>query len=81
MAYIKYINYDDGSPVLQRAYQRYGGADKSPADIVRISGVSPKTMDGHIDLYRGIQGTDSALKPSLREMIAVVVSGINQCHY
>jgi len=81
LAYINYISYENASPELQALYTKFGGADKTPANIVRISGVSPKAMDGHVALYRGIMAARSPLSKMQREMIAVVVSAINKCHY
>ncbi len=81
MAFIDYISFDDSSPELQAAYTKYGGKDKTPANIVRISGVSPKAMEGHVALYRAIVSPKSALSRQQQEMIAVVVSAVNKCHY
>ena len=80
MAYIEYISYDDASDELRELYRRYGGANQTPANIVRIAGPNPKALEGHMALYRGIQVV-SPLSRAQREMIAVVVSAINECHY
>ena len=81
MAYIKYIKYDDASPELQALYVKYGGPKKVPANIIRIAGHRPKTMEGHVNLYQSIMFGPSSLSRHQREMIAVVVSVINKCHY
>lgn len=81
MAFIKYIPFEDASPELQALYIKYGGPDKVPANIVRIAGLNPKAMEGHVSLYRSIMYNQSPLTRAQREMIAVVVSAINQCHY
>lgn len=81
MALIEYVSYEDGSPELQELYSRYGGKDRQPANILRISGVNPSVMKQHASLYRAIMFGPSPLSRQQREMIAVVVSALNKCHY
>ena len=81
MAFIEYIPFEDASPQLQEMYIKYGGPDKVPANILRISSVNPPVMEGHVSLYRSIMRGKSPLSRHQREMIAVVVSAINKCHY
>lgn len=81
MAFIKYIPYDDASDELKALYEKYGGKSKIPANIVRIAGLNPKALAAHIDLYKAIMFGKSPLSRDQREMIAVVVSAINECHY
>ena len=81
MAFIKYIPYDKASDELKALYDKYGGKDKMPANIVRIAGFNPKAMAAHLDFYRAIMFGKSPLSRDQREMIAVVVSAINECHY
>jgi len=81
VAFIDYIPYENASPELQELYRRYGGADNSPANIIRIAGHNPKAMEAHMRFYRAIMFGDSPLSRQQREMIGVVVSAINNCHY
>ena len=81
MAYINYIPYDDASDELKELYGKYDGENKIPANIVRIAGPNPKAMEGHIQFYRAIMFQKSPLSRAEREMIAVVVSALNSCHY
>ena len=81
MAFIDYIEYDDAPDNLKKLYDRYGGKTKTPANIVRIAGTNPPAMKAHLDLYRAIMFQKSDLSRHQREMIAVVVSSINQSHY
>ena len=81
MAFIDYISFDKASEALKKLYRKYGGRNHTPSNILRISGVSPSTMEGHMALYRALMSTDSGITRAQQEMIAVVVSGINQCHY
>ena len=81
MAFIKYIPYDDAGDELRKLYDAYGGADKTPANIVRIAGPIPQALKAHVDLYRAIMFGPSPLSRAQREMIAVTVSALNKCHY
>ncbi len=81
MSYIGYIDFDDGSEELQSLYARYGGSSKCPANIIRISGINPSVMEQHVNLYRAIVSPKSPLSRHRQEMIAVVVSALNKCHY
>jgi len=81
MPFIDYIAFEDGSPELQQLYAEYGGKDRCPANIIRISGVNPPVMEQHIGLYRSIMSAGSPLSRHQQEMIAVVVSALNKCHY
>lgn len=81
MAFIKYIPYDEASEELKALYEQYGGKDKVPANIVRIAGFNHKALAAHIDFYKAVMFGKSPLSRDQREMIAVVVSAINKCHY
>jgi alkylhydroperoxidase family enzyme len=50
-------------------------------NILRIHGVHSKVMRHHYDLYLEVMRRRSPLSRIQREMVAVVVSGANQCHY
>ncbi len=57
-------------------------ADGSEGDnILRIHSLNPPTGEGHYALYKSVMRGPSDLSRLQREMIAVVVSGINGCHY
>ncbi|MDX1579656.1 MAG: carboxymuconolactone decarboxylase family protein [Gemmatimonadota bacterium] len=50
-------------------------------NILRIHGVHPRTMRLHYDLYRELMYARGPLSRTQREMIAVRVSALNDCHY
>ena len=70
-----FIDYIDGNAIPS--------ADRVPDDdnILRIHGVHHRTMRQHYDLYRELMYGRSPLSRIQREMIAVVVSAANECHY
>ena len=81
MPHIKYIPYDKATPPLKRVLEKYGGESKRPDNIVNVSSVNPLAMEGHMALYRSVHKGPSPISRLNREMIAVMVSGINGCHY
>jgi alkylhydroperoxidase family enzyme len=72
MAFIDY-EPDDRIPEADRV------ADRD--NILRVHGVHSKVMRLHYDLYRELMYGPSPLSRMQREMIAVVVSATNGCHY
>ena len=50
-------------------------------NILRIHGIHPRTMRQHYDLYLELMRGPSPLSRIQREMIAVVASAANRCHY
>ena len=81
MACIHYIPPEEASGKLTELYRRYqepwGGVD----NIIRIHGHNPAAMEAHYKLYAVAMRGRSPLTRVQREMIAVVVSALNDCHY
>ncbi|MCS5624967.1 MAG: carboxymuconolactone decarboxylase family protein, partial [Candidatus Marinimicrobia bacterium] len=42
---------------------------------------NPESLAAHVQLYKTIMYGKSPIRRTDREMIAVVISTINQCHY
>jgi len=81
MAFIPYISDEDASPELRALYDRYRDPDGHVDNILRIHGPNPPSLEGHYQLYSTLMRGKSDLSRAQREMIAVVVSSINECHY
>lgn len=81
MAYISYVEYDDASPELRALYERFGAPKEDVDNILRIHGPNPPSLTGHYEFYATLMRGKSDLTRVQREMIAVVVSAINECHY
>lgn len=81
MAFIEYIPYEQASPDLKSIYEELGAPARHPGNILMASGINPPVLDGHASLYRSVMMGRSPLSRQQREMIAVLVSGINECHY
>lgn len=81
MAYISYIQEDEAIPELREMYGRYRDPAGYVDNILRIHGHNPPSLAAHFQLYRTLMQGRSDLSRTQREMIALVVSTINQCHY
>lgn len=81
MAWIKMIREEEAVGQLKKTYdlliEPWGGVD----NILKIHSLNPRSLRGHFDLYKTLMRGRSELSIVQREMIAVVVSAINQCHY
>ncbi len=72
MAFIAYRS-DDEIPAAHRV--------EDHDNILRIHGVHSAVMRQHIELYIELMRRPGPLSRIQREMIAVVVSATNGCHY
>jgi alkylhydroperoxidase family enzyme len=81
MAWIKVIPEGEATGRLKELYDRYrepwGGVDH----IISIHSLNVKSMKAHYDLYAQLMRGRSDLSRIQREMIAVVASAANHCHY
>ncbi len=81
MAWIKTIDEGDAKGRLAKLYQLltepWGGVD----NIFKIHSLNPASIRGHLEMYRTVMRGRSPLSRTQREMIAVVVSSVNRCHY
>ncbi len=81
MAWIPMVPEAEAAGELRQLYERLiepsGGVDH----ILKIHSLSPASLAAHYELYRVIMRGASPLTRPQREMIAVTVSGFNDCHY
>ncbi len=72
MAYIKYLELED-IPEMDRV--------NDDDNILRIHSVHSIFTKAHNDLYRELMFSKGPLSRIQREIIAVTVSSVNECHY
>jgi alkylhydroperoxidase family enzyme len=82
MAWIEMVDEPDATGRLRELYARmvdpeYGRVD----NILRIHSLHPEGLRTHYELYREVMSGTRTLRKVEREMIALVVSVINECHY
>lgn len=75
------LDEEDAPPGLREIYRRIAPRDGRLDNILRIHSLNPRSLETHYDLYRHLMYGPSDLSRTDREMIAVVVSRVNQCHY
>jgi uncharacterized peroxidase-related enzyme len=81
MPYIQTISYEDSSGELRQVYDNLIAARGKLAEVHKIQSLNPKALLAHMEFYKAVMFTRSALKRYQREMIAVIVSAANQCTY
>jgi alkylhydroperoxidase family enzyme len=82
MAWIKVIPEEGATGRLKELYDAYfdeswGGVD----NILKIHSLNVKSLQAHFELYAHLMRGRSDLSRIQREMIAVVASAANHCHY
>ena len=81
MTWIKVIREEEAKGPLRDFYEGHTGPDGTVDNILKIHSLNPPSLEGHYQFYRTLMFGKSDLSRIQREMIAVVVSVINQCHY
>ena len=81
MAWIDTINVRDADGSLKDQYAKLKDSRGGVDNILKIHSLNPESLDAHVRLYKTIMYGKSPIRRVNREMIAVLVSSINQCHY
>jgi alkylhydroperoxidase family enzyme len=82
MAWIRMIREDEPKDDrLRTLYKKYGDPFEGVDNILKIHSLNPESLQHHYDLYKHLMTGQSGLSGMQREMIAVVVSATNGCHY
>lgn len=81
MAWIKVISIENAKGKLKEYYKKYVEPSGVVDNIINIHSLNPKSMKTHYELYAHLMRGKSDLSRAQREMIAVVASAVNQCHY
>ena len=81
MAWIRVIDEDEASGRLKQLYEKYEEPSGDVDNILKIHSLNPPSLLAHFDLYATVMRGKSDLSLAQREMIAVVSSSANKCHY
>ena len=81
MPHIHVLDYDETTGVARREYDAAMRRAGRIWNIVSIQSQLPEVMRDSMRLYQSIMFGDSPLSRAQREMIAVVTSSANECHY
>jgi len=79
--FLRLTDVGDATGVLQEEYDAAIGRAGKVFNIVRAMSLNPGVLRASMRLYREIMFGPSGLSRVEREMIAVVVSRENDCHY
>ena len=82
MAWIQTVDEADATGIVKEEYDAALARAGELYNIVRLFSVKPKSMRAFVELYKVVMHDEgSPLSRMQREMIATVVSKVNECHY
>ena len=82
MAWIHTIDEAEATGVVKEEYDAAIARAGQLYNIVKLFSVRPKSMHAFVELYKIVMhDPDCPLSRMQREMIATVVSKMNECHY
>ena len=81
MAWIRLIADDEATGRLAKSYRAALDRAGRVFGIVRTMSLAPAVLDASMGLYQRVMFAREGLERYQREMLAVVVSRANDCHY
>ena len=82
MAWIQTVNETDATGIVKAEYDAAIARAGELYNIVKLFSARPKSMRAFVELYKVVMhDEDCPLSRMQREMIATVVSKVNECHY
>ncbi len=81
MTWITTIDETEASDGLREAYDKVKSSRGRVSNIFKVHSLNPKVMKAHVDLYLSVMFEHEGLTRRQREMVAVVVSSLNECQY
>lgn len=81
MAWIKQIEQNSAEGLLKDVYSDLENSRGKISNIMKIHSLDPASMKNHLDLYLSIMFQSTSLNREERELVAVVVSALNNCSY
>lgn len=82
MAWIETVREDEWDGILGELYGAVVDGDHDRVDnILQIHSLDPAAMAAHQAVYTAAMSGTKTLRKVERELIALVVSDINHCHY
>lgn len=82
MAWIEMVPEDAAEGELVELYDRVRDPENGRVDhIMAIHSLHPAGLRAHYELYREVMTGTPTLRKVEREMVALVVSKANHCHY
>lgn len=81
MAYIRTVKYEESKGAVREAYDHVYEKRGMLPNVLSVNAARPHIMKSIESHSRIVMQTESGLTVAERQMIAAVVSGINECVY
>ena len=82
MSWIKTIGYEEAGPALKKIYSQVAGPNGRVDNVLKIHGLRPHTLRGHMGLYKSVlHHKNNSLPLWYLEALGVYVSQMNKCSY
>ncbi|MCI2429312.1 peroxidase-related enzyme [Candidatus Acetothermia bacterium] len=81
MAWIRVIDELEAQGRLKECYEEIKRSRGKVANIIKVHSLQPNAMLAHLNFYKTIMFGPSGLSRRQRELLATVVSALNQCTY
>jgi alkylhydroperoxidase family enzyme len=81
MPWIRTVSEDEAEGELKKDYEAAVARAGRVFGIVRAMSLAPPILRASLELYKRVMFARTGLARRQREMLAVVVSRTNQCHY
>lgn len=81
MAYIELIDPKNATGLLKRIFDAAMQRAGYIAHIIRVMSQDPKSCEASMGFYGALMKSNNALTGAQREMLATVVSNVNDCFY
>jgi uncharacterized peroxidase-related enzyme len=81
MSWIQVIEKDEASEKLKEIYNEISDKRGKLSNIMKVQSLNPDAMKKHMEIYLTLMFGSSNLSREDRELIAVVVSSLNNCDY
>jgi alkylhydroperoxidase family enzyme len=81
VAHLRLIDVEEATGLLKEEYDAAVGRAGKVFNVVKSMSLRPGVLKRSMELYKGIMFGPSGLSRQERELLAVVVSRQNDCHY
>ena len=82
MAWIPIVPEDDAEGRLAELYDQTRDPAHGRVDhVIAVHSLHPEGLSTHQELYTAVMKSTKTFRKVEREMVAVVVSKLNECHY
>ena len=81
MAYIRQIEVDEATGKLKKIYDAGVQRAGSVANIIKIMSLDADSCHAAMMFYVSMMKRENALDAATRELLATVVSNVNDCYY